>query len=239
MEKMLVVVFDDQAKAYQGKSALRQLEEEGNVAIYAAAVVARNADGSTSVKQYEDVEPVGTLFGTLVGSVIGLLGGPVGVAVGAVSGLAVGAVSDGGKARVDARFVDQVSKTLTPNKVAVIAQIEEGWTTPVDTRMQALGGAVIRHALADVLEQQRSEEVAAMKADIARLKEEMASAKAERRSKLRERIHGLEQRIDEQQKEAQDWLEAFQQRQRAKRELLKRNASNAARAIKELAKTPL
>ena len=41
MERMLVVVFDDETKAYEGKSALRQLETEGSITIYRAAVVAK------------------------------------------------------------------------------------------------------------------------------------------------------------------------------------------------------
>ena len=31
MERMLVVVFDSETKAYEGKSALRQLEREGSI----------------------------------------------------------------------------------------------------------------------------------------------------------------------------------------------------------------
>jgi uncharacterized membrane protein len=238
MERMLVVVFDDDTKAYQGKSALRQLELEGSIAIHAGAVVAKNADGATTVKQYDDVEPVGTLVGTSVGGLIGLLGGPIGVAIGAVSGLTVGALSDYGSARVGEDFVEEVSKTLTPSKVALIAEVEEGWTTPVDTRMETLGGTVIRRALSDVREQLRAEEIAAMKADVRQLKEELASAKAERRAKLQEKVNRLEQQVDEQQKKAQAWLEAFQKRQQAKRELVKKNATNMAHAIKTFAKTP-
>jgi len=69
----------------KGKSALRQLEIEGSITISRAAVVAKHADGTTGVKQYDDVNPSGTLVGTSVGALIGLLGGPVGVAVGAAT----------------------------------------------------------------------------------------------------------------------------------------------------------
>lgn len=237
MERMLVVVFDDETKAYQGKSALRQLELERNVTIHAGAVVVKNPDGTTTVKQYDEVEPVGTVVGSSVGGLIGLLGGPVGVAIGAVSGLTVGAISDYGSARVRDDFVEEVSNALTPNKVAVIAQIEEEWTTPVDTRMEALGGTVIRRALSDVREQLQNQEAAALKAEVTELKQEIASSNAERRAKLQENIARLEQRIDEQQKKAQEWLAAFLKRQQAKRELVKQNASNVAEAVKELAKT--
>jgi uncharacterized membrane protein len=111
---MLVVVFDNETKAYEGKSALRQLEREGSIAAYAGAVVVKNADGTTSVKQFDDFGPAGSLVGTSVGSLIGLIGGPVGLAVGAASGLALGAIFDLENARVGTDFVDDVSKSLKP-----------------------------------------------------------------------------------------------------------------------------
>lgn len=239
MERMLVVIFDNETKAYEGTSALRQLEREGSLSVHAGAVLAKDANGKTTVKQVDDFGLVGGLVGTSVGALIGLLGGPVGVAIGAVSGLAVGALADISEARVGDDFVEEVATSLTPGKVAVIAEVDEEWTTPVDTRMEALGGQVIRRALWDVREQMRAERIAAMKADLAQLKEEMSQANAERKAKLQARIDHLQAKIDEQEKKAQTWFEAFQARRKAKRELFHKNASAAGQALKELAKTPL
>ena len=72
MERMLVVVFDSETQAYEGSAALHQLEQEGNLSIYAGAVVAKNADGTAAIRQAEDFGPFGTLLGTSVGSLIGL-----------------------------------------------------------------------------------------------------------------------------------------------------------------------
>ncbi|HTT12196.1 MAG TPA: DUF1269 domain-containing protein [Burkholderiaceae bacterium] len=239
MERMLVVVFDNETKAFEGKSALRQLEREGDLTIYAGAVVTKHADGTAGVRQYDDFGPVGSLVGTSAGSLIGLLGGPVGVAIGASSGLALGALVDIGNARVGEDFVADVSKTLTPNKVAVIAEVEEGWTTPVDTRMETLGGTVLRRALWEVEDKMRDEKIAAMKTDVAQFKEEMSKAHEQRKAKLKAMIEQLETRIDAQAKKAKADHEAFKLRQHAKRELLKKNAAAAGKALKELAKTPL
>ena len=129
-------------------------------------MVVKHADGTVSVKQLDDSGPIGTLTGTAVGSLIGLLGGPVGLAIGAASGLALGALYDVDNARVGEDFLDDVSKSLTPNKVAVVAEVEEEWTTPVDTRMEALGGTVLRRALWEVENTVDEQEVAAMKADL-------------------------------------------------------------------------
>jgi uncharacterized membrane protein len=239
MERMLVVIFDNETKAYEGTSALRQLEREGSISVYAGAVLAKNANGTTTAMHVDDLDPVGTLVGTSVGALIGLLAGPVGVAVGSVSGLTLGAVSDITHARVGDDFVEEVARSLTSNKVAVIAEIDEDWTAPVDTRMEALGGLVVRRALSDVRGQMRKEQIAAMHADVAQLKEEIASANVERKAKLQARLDGLQAKIDLQQHKAQTWFEAFQARRKTKRELFQKNAVAAGRALKELAKTPL
>jgi uncharacterized membrane protein len=239
MERMLVVVFDSETKAYEGKSALRQLEREGSITTYAGAVVVKNADGTVSVNQFDDLGPVGSLVGTSVGSLIGLLGGPAGLAIGATSGLALGALFDLDNARVGGDFVDEVSKSLKPTKVAVIAEVEEDWTTPIDTRMEALGGTVLRRALSEVRETLWDEDVAAMKADLAQLEDEISKARADRRAKLQSRIDQLQARIDAQQEKAKERREAFRTRQESKRAVLKENAAAAGRALKDLANTRL
>jgi uncharacterized membrane protein len=239
MERMLVVVFDNEKKAFEGKSALRQLELDGSISIYAGAVVAKQADDTVSVKQLDEDAPIGTLTGTAVGSLIGLLGGPAGVAIGALSGLTFGAFYDIDTARVGEDFVDDVSKSLMPNKVALIAEIDEEWTTPVDTRMEALGGVVFRRALWEVREKSDDEDVAAMKADLAQFKSEIAKAHGERRAKLQRKLDQLQAKIEAQQKKATERREAFEARQKAKRAILKKNAAATGQALKKLANTPV
>lgn len=239
MERMLVVVLDNEKKAFEGTSALRQLEQEGSISIYAGGVVVKHANGTISVKQFDDGGPVGTLTGTAVGSLIGLLGGPLGVAVGALSGMTLGAFYDIDTARVGEDFVDDVSQSLTPNTVAIIAEIEEEWTTPVDSRMEALGGVVFRRALWEVREKIDDEDIAAMKADAAQLKSELSKAHADRKAKLQKKLDQLQARIEAQQKKATDRREAFQARQKAKRAILKKNAAAAGQALKNLATTSI
>jgi uncharacterized membrane protein len=238
MERILVVIFDNEKKAYEGAAALRELERDGSIAVYAGAVVLKNADGTTSVKQVDDLDPIGTLVGTSVGGLIGLLAGPVGMAIGAAAGLTLGTFADIADLRVGDDFVEDASQSLTANKVAVIAEVDEGWTTPVDTRMEALGGLVIRRGLSEVLDEQRQAQIAAMKGDLVQLKEEIAKANAERKAKLQSRIDYLQARIDQQQKKAQQRLDAFKARRSAKREGFKKNAAAAGHALRELAKTP-
>ena len=224
---MLVVVFDNETKAYEGKKALLQLDGEGSLSVYAYAVLAKHADGTATVKQGDDSGPVGTLLGTSFGSLIGLLGGPVGLAIGAVSGLAVGGAADLNNARIGEDFIDDVTKTLLPNRVAVVAEIDEDWTTPVDTRMEAIGGSVFRRTLSDVKQTIHEENVAAMKADLAQMKAEHAKARADRKAKLQEKINQLDSKIQAQLQKAKDRRETLEREAQAKVQVLKAKAAAA------------
>ena len=86
MDKMLVVVFENESNAYEASKALQELQNEGSINLYAKAVIARDASGKLEVKQEGDMGPVGTAVGLLTGSLIGLIGGPVGLAIGAYAG---------------------------------------------------------------------------------------------------------------------------------------------------------
>jgi uncharacterized membrane protein len=224
MDRMLVVVFDNENKAYEGKNALQQLDGEGSISVYGYAVLAKNADGTATVKQGDDVGPIGSLLGTSLGSLIGVLGGPAGVAVGAAAGMAAGSAFDLTNVRVGSDFIDDVQKILTPKKVALIAEIEEDWTTPVDTRMEAIGGTVFRRALSEVSQTANQEDVAAMKADLAQMKAEHAKAQADRKAKLQNKINQLDSKIQAQLQRAKERLDAAQRKAQEKVKILKAKA---------------
>ena len=225
MDRMLVVVFDTEPKAYEGKKALDQLDGEGSIVVYAYAVVGRNADGTTVVRQSDDPGPLGTLVGTSVGALIGLLGGPVGAAVGAAAGLAAGGTVDLNNARIGEDFIDDVKQQLQPNKFVVVAEIQEDWTTPVDTRMEAIGGKVFRRALSEVEDTVNDEDTAAMKADMAQMQAEHAKASAGRKAKLDEKINQLDSKIQAQLEKFKQRRKAAEAQAKAKVEVLKAKAA--------------
>jgi len=228
MDRMLVVVFDSESKAYEGKKALLQLDAENSISAYGYAIVAKNSDGTATVKQGDDSGPLGTLTGTALGSLIGLLGGPAGLAIGAAAGLGAGAIVDLNHARISDDFIDDVTKALLPTKVALIAEIEEDWTTPVDTRMEAIGGTVFRRALSDVEDTVDDEDVAAIKADIAQMKAEQAQARAERKAKLQEKINQLDSKLQAHLQKAKEQRQAAERQAQAKVDILKAKAKAAA-----------
>lgn len=227
MDRMLVVVFNDETKAYQGKSALTQLQDQGNINVYGYAVVAENADGSASIKQADNSGPLGSLFGMSFGALVGALFGPAGFLLGTAAGLGGGAAVDFTNLGVGQDYLDDVAKTLKPGKVALIAEVDEEWTAPVDSSMEALGGVVLRRTLADVQKQVREQNIAAMKADAAQLRAEHAQAQADRKTKLQEKITQLESRIQAQLQKLQERAAIGERKAQARAQLMEAKASVA------------
>ena len=227
MEKMLVVVFDNDAKAYEGSRALNRLDSEGSVAIHAEAVIGKNPDGTTSVKKAEGDFPVRTVEGTAIGSLIGLLGGPVGFGIGAAVGVVAGGISDIYAAGVGEDFLREVSEKMTPGKYAVVADLSEQWVTPVDITMEGLGGVVFRTAKTSFEADQRARDIAALKAEINGLKVEHSKAVADRKSRLEAKIDGLSARLKNKQEEARQRLDQIMSEADAKFKALEKKAAKS------------
>ena len=158
MRKFVAVVFDDTSKAYEGLHAFWQLDDAADITVHGTAVVHRDALGNFQVDTKETHPALATAVGVGVGALLGLLAGPAGAAVGAAGGAAIGAATGGAVgvtadlARADTR--DQAAGetlfVLGAGQSAVIADVSEDWTSPIDTRMRSLGGIVYRRAKSDM-----------------------------------------------------------------------------------------
>ena len=227
MEKMLVVVFDNETKAYEGSQALNQLDYEGSITIYAKGILIKSPDGTVTMKQGEDDFPVRTVSGTAIGSLIGLLGGPAGLAVGALAGTLAGGMADLFVAGINSDFLGEVSKALTPGKYAIVADISEEWVTPVDVKMEALNGFVYRAPKKSVEEAQRARDIAELQAEIDQMKAEHAGAKAERKAKLQAKIDGLNAKLQSKLEQSRQRSEQVGNEMEAKVKALQQKAAKA------------
>lgn len=227
MDKMLVVVFDSEVKAYEGSKALQELQREGSINLYAKAVIARDASGKVVVKQEGDTGPVGTAVGLLTGSLIGLIGGPVGVAIGAGAGTYGGMLYDLVHLGVSEDFIAQVEGSLQPGKAAVVAEVWEEWTLPVDTRMEALGGVVLRRTRSEVLDTQIERDITALQADLSDLEAEYKQSTGEAKAKLQKKVDTARSRLQAAQDAIQTRIEASQQETEAKIQSLHEQAAKA------------
>jgi uncharacterized membrane protein len=109
------------------------------------AVVVKDATGTLSVKKSVDERPLGMSAGALIGGLAGLPGGPIGVAIGATGGALVGSAADLFNLEDLTKFFDKVSRELPPGNTAVVAEVtERSGTSLYDTRMQAIGGTIVR-----------------------------------------------------------------------------------------------
>jgi uncharacterized membrane protein len=210
MNKMLVAVFDTEPAAYEGLQALKDLHAAGDITLYATAVLVKGAAGTLSVKQSADQGPLGTAVGVLSGSVTGLLAGEAGAAAGlALGGLAgplgaaiglslgglTGLIVDLSHSGVNIDFVDEVATGLLPGKAAVVAEVEETWQAPVDTRLGKLGGLVFRRLRSEVVEDQLEREANAFEAELQQLEDELAQAAAEDQAELQQQIAAVQQKL--------------------------------------------
>jgi uncharacterized membrane protein len=158
MRNYVAVVFDDTNKAYEGLHALWQLDDAAEITVHGTAVVHRDSLGNFLVDTKETHPALATAVGVGVGALLGLLAGPAGAAVGAAGGAAIGAATGGAVgatadlARADTRdqAAGETGFVLGNGQSAVIADVSEDWTQPINDRMRSLGGTVYRRARSDM-----------------------------------------------------------------------------------------
>ncbi|KXX70701.1 DUF1269 domain-containing protein [Flammeovirga sp. SJP92] len=194
MNKLVVSVFDNQSKAFEGLSAIKELNNNGDITLYAATVISKNDEGEITVNEKSDQGPIGTGVGMLTGAFIGMFGGPVGMVAGAMAGSVGGLIYDFDKAGVDTSFIEEVSDALDKGKTAVIADIEEGWNAPLDTKMQELDGMLFRRNRAEIEEEQFNREAEAIQAELAELEHELKEASEESKESIKQQIDNVKKK---------------------------------------------
>ena len=232
MEDILVVVFDTAQTAYEGLNYLNQLDSDGVIDLYAGSVIQKDADGKVSEQVRQGNFAFHTIAGTALGSLIGLLGGPAGFGIGAAVGGITGIIRDLHAAGVNSHFVDEVSAILKPGKFAVVADVNEEWTTPVDTRMEALGAFVFRTAKQNFQTELRTQEITAIRGQIDQLKGEEAMVMEDRKEKIRAQIDTLSQKLKTAEAEAEQQAQQLKQDTEAKVQVLQKKAAKAEGAAK-------
>jgi uncharacterized membrane protein len=227
MDKMIVVVFDTEPKAYEGSRALADLHREGSLAVYSAAVIAKDASGRVSTRQGADQGPVATALGMATGALIGALGGPAGLAAGTAAGAVGGSLVDFANAGVGLDFLDDISRQLRPGKAAIVAEIEEDWVTPLDARMEALGGIIYRRPRVDVVDAQMERDAAARQTELDQLQAELDRATGQAKAKLQAKVDDAKARLEAARNHAKTRVDEINRETQAKIQSLYEQASKA------------
>jgi 23S rRNA pseudoU1915 N3-methylase RlmH len=109
----------------------------------------------------------------------------------------MGAALDLTEAGVERDFVDDMGARLAPGKAAVIAEIDEYWQVPLDTRMEALGGNLLRQTRTQIEDAYAERAVEAAQRELAGLEtERLAQANTAQTEKARRQAEKLQAKID-------------------------------------------
>ncbi len=233
MNKLVAVVFSDEKQAYEGSRAIRELDREGAMEVVADVIIAKDAKGTVSVIRTPQDDPIGTASGMLIGGLVGLLGGPAGVAFGIGAGTMLGAAVDLTRAGVGADFVDELSETLEPGKTAVIAEIDEYWQAPLDSRMEALGGIVFRRNRIDFEDAMFAKEIAAYEAELDDLEAELEKGSAETKTRIQKKVQETKRKLQSKRTELETRIDAVKREGDAKVESLQKQIATAREDRKE------
>lgn len=227
MNKMIVVVFENENSAYEGLNALKDLHRESSITLYSTAVLNKDDNGEVQIKQAADKGLVGTAIGMATGSLIGVLAGPAGLAVGASLGGLTGVMVDMNEAGVDAGFVEDVSTALSPGKYAVLAEIDEIWMAPMDSRMSALDGLVFRRLRSEVEDEQLARESEAFDKELQQLEDELAEANEETRAAISTQIDNTKKKLAAINQRAKEKLDKTKTEGKAKLDALNQQMADA------------
>ena len=159
MDKMLIATFDTTSKALKGVIVLKDLHRARDIKLYSTAVIAKDPAGKVSIKQASEREFKGSQIGLLFGILLGALGGLVGFALGGLIGALVGLVVDLARSGMSVDFLEEASNTLEPGKAALLAEMNETSTTPVDIKLAKLGGHVYRQPRSEFVDEQLLDEL--------------------------------------------------------------------------------
>ncbi len=232
MNKFIVVIFPGESQAYEGAKVIRDLHDEGSLFIYGMTIVTRGPDGKLATRDTPDESLRGTAMGAFIGGMLGLAAGPIGFVYGAATGAVLGSWADLLDHGVSGEFIDEVSQSLTPGKTAVVADIEEFWTAPLDTRMEPVGGVVLRQWRRDVESDRIESEISTRTEQLADLKAEHTQAGTEDKLRLKTRIDNEEAKLKATADRAMARMEALKQRAEAKIKLLQDHAAQVGAETK-------
>jgi uncharacterized membrane protein len=162
---VIIATFFDRDQAYEAAKDIDQLDDSV-IDIKSGAIVEKDLLGNvTQLDSKGLAKPWGMLGGAaggaLLGALIGTLAGPVGTATGAEAGAAaaaagglfggaVGTTGDLMDAGLREDYIAAVSGRLLPGHAAIVGEVDEHSTQPVDEAVWRHGGVIFRQPLSEL-----------------------------------------------------------------------------------------
>jgi uncharacterized membrane protein len=156
---VIIATFENRNQAYE---AAREIDKLGDDVIHvqAGAIVEKDLLGNVTWLDSKDLTgPWGTIGGAaggaLLGALVGTLAGPAGTMTGAQVGAAaaatgtvlggtMGATVDLADTGLKEDYIDAVTGRLLPGHAALVAEVDEYSTQPVDEAVWRHGGVIFR-----------------------------------------------------------------------------------------------
>jgi uncharacterized membrane protein len=167
MRNFVTVIFDRPSKAYDAQRALWDLDGESAVTVHGTGIVHRDGIGQLIVDSDESLPPfLATAIGAGMGALLGAIAGPAGSALGIAGASAIGSgagaaagaglgasgglVGDVLREDVEEQAGYETSFVLRNGEYALIADVTEDWTTPIDEELGRFGGRIYRRPRSEV-----------------------------------------------------------------------------------------
>jgi uncharacterized membrane protein/sporulation protein YlmC with PRC-barrel domain len=151
--EMVALVFEDQRQADEIMALVKDLHARGTIRVRNAAVLAKTADGTVTVKERHDWDAKnGAIGGMVLGGILGLMTGGIGIVaapmIGAGLGAVTGRVVDRG---FDDKFLKSLAEHLQPGRSGMLVIVESEWRVPLHEALKDSKGVILQQELTDRL----------------------------------------------------------------------------------------
>ena len=157
---VIIATFENRNQAYDAAKEIDKLDESV-IHVESGAIVEKDMAGNINWLDDDGLATPwggigGATAGALLGALVGTLAGPAGTltgaqvgaasaATGSVLGGTLGTTADLADTGLKADYIDAVSGRLLPGHAALVAEVDEYSTLPVDEAIWRNGGVVFRH----------------------------------------------------------------------------------------------
>lgn len=149
--EILIWAFDAEDLAKEALEHLKTFTKKSDIEIRNAAILEKDADGNTKVREIADLGPRrGGITGVIAGGLIGLLAGPGGAILGAAAGAATGRSA---AKKIDRGFskdyLGMLEEKMKPSSSGIVTLVENSQVQTLISEMNAFEGQVYQQKITD------------------------------------------------------------------------------------------
>lgn len=146
---IITMSFEDNLKAYQLFSQLKNYHQQGMIDLQQVVVIEREENGSFAFKDAADFSKSnkatkGALIGMAVGTAVGILGGPFGLLFGTLTGGMLGASKEAKRIRSTEELFKKTVGNIELGTTGIVAIGKEYEETVLNGLVEEVGGKINR-----------------------------------------------------------------------------------------------